>query len=162
MIALFEPGQTSVPWIGSFDDLTSSKEYFPDNLYSDKEKKSPFPVHPLEKKSYSQSTVVWIKATGLQSDIQKVVRHAKKLPDKLHQFYKELNRTRRAALSFGFLSLLDALATLLERECRILPSTAHPSAAVQLGYAADALRGEQARDPTHTIAPLQTNFANPS
>lgn len=46
-----------------------------------------FPVKP-EKRSYSQNCVVWIKQAGLQSDIQKVLRHAKKLPDKTQQFYK--------------------------------------------------------------------------
>lgn len=47
-----------------------------------------FPVKPVEKRSYSQNCVVWIKQAGLQSDIQKVLRHAKKLPEKTQNFYK--------------------------------------------------------------------------
>uniref|UniRef100_A0A0B6ZRF4 Integrator complex subunit 14 n=1 Tax=Arion vulgaris TaxID=1028688 RepID=A0A0B6ZRF4_9EUPU len=160
MLALFDPGQNSVPWIGSFDHLTSCKEYLPEVVFNDEEKKSPFPVRPPDKRSYAQSCIVWIKPSGLQSDIQKVLRHARKLPDKLQQFYKELNRTRRAALSFGFLELLEAMATMLERECRLLPGTAHPDAALQLSHAANALRSEVARDVTKTIMPMQTNFAS--
>jgi len=160
MIGLFEPGQLSVPWVGGLDNLTSCKEYHPDILYNDKDKKSAFPVCPSDKRSYAQSCVVWIKPTGLQSDIQKVVRHAKKLPDKLLQFYKELNRTRRAALSFGFLELLEAMAVMLERECCLLPGTAHPNAAFQLEHAYTQLRDpNRALDFTYTIQPLQTNFA---
>ncbi|KAK0051696.1 von Willebrand factor A domain-containing protein 9 [Biomphalaria pfeifferi] len=158
MLALFDPGQDSVPWLGPFDNLTSWKEYSAD----DEEKKSPFPVRPADKRSYAQSCVVWIKPSGLQSDIQKVLRHARKLPDKLHQFYKELNRTRRAALSFGFHSLLEALATMLDRECTLLPGSAHPNAALQLTHAANFLRSEQAFDEKQNVVPLLTNFASSS
>jgi len=159
MLGLFEPGQGSVPWLGPLDELTSCKVVTPDP-YSDADKRSPFPVCPSDKRSYAQSTVVWIKPTGLQSDIQKVVRHAKKLPDKLMQFYKELNRTRRAALSFGFLDLLEALAVMLERECCLLPGTAHPNAAFQLEHAYTQLRDpHRALDYSHTIHPLHSNFA---
>ncbi|XP_059151327.1 integrator complex subunit 14-like [Physella acuta] len=160
MLALFEPGQDSVPWLGPFDNLTSCKEYFPDMVFNDEEKKSPFPVRPTDKRSYAQSCVVWIKPSGLQSDIQKVLRHARKLPDKLQQFYKELNRTRRAALSFGFHALLEAMAAMLERECTLLPGTAHPNAALQLTHAANMLRSENAFDVTQTIQPLLTNFSS--
>ncbi|BFY97677.1 hypothetical protein BsWGS_00718 [Bradybaena similaris] len=162
MLALFEPGQNSIPWIGPFDNLTSCKEYLPEVIYSEEEKKSPFPVRPSDKRSYAQSCVVWIKPSGLQSDIQKVLRHARKLPEKLQQFYKELNRTRRAALSFGFLELLEAMAAMLERECRLLPGTAHPDAALQLSHAASALRSEAARDVSKSINALHTNFASGS
>ncbi|GFR69232.1 von Willebrand factor A domain-containing protein 9-like [Elysia marginata] len=159
MLALFEPGQLSVPWIGPFDQLTSCQEYAPEMLYSDEEKKSPFPVRSGDKHSYAYNCVVWIKPSGLQSDIQKVLRHARKLPDKLQQFYKELNRTRRAALSFGFHSLLEALASMLERECTLLPGTAHPNAALQLTHSANFLLSEAATDATQNLTPLQTNFA---
>lgn len=46
------------------------------------------PLKPLEKPSYSQNSVVWIRTTGLQADIQKILRHARKLPEKIHNFYK--------------------------------------------------------------------------
>ena len=48
------------------------------------------------KPSYSSSPVVWIRQASLQSDIQKVLRHARKMPEKTPHFYKELNGIRKA------------------------------------------------------------------
>ena len=73
---------------------------------------------------------------------------------------QELNRLRRAALSFGFYELLDVLSTMLERECTLLPGTAHPDAALQLTNATNALRGSNATDISHSIMPLRTNFTD--
>lgn len=81
MLTILPPGYDVIPWlgdlryIGTVDDL-----FFGEALPS-------FPVKP-EKRSYSQNCVVWIKQAGLQSDIQKVLRHAKKLPEKTQNFYK--------------------------------------------------------------------------
>lgn len=94
-----------------------------------------------------------------QADLQKVLRHARKLPDKQQQFYKELNRVRKAALSFGFTGLLEAMATMLERECTMLPGTAHPDAALQLTHAASRLCSDMAKDASQLIMPLRTNFS---
>ena len=63
---------------------------------------SPFPVRSDRKPSYSAAPVVWIKQSGIQSDIQKVLRHARKLPEKTTQFYKELNRLQKAAVCMGW------------------------------------------------------------
>lgn len=52
-----------------------------------------FPVRPAEKRSYSQNCVVWIRQAGLQSDIQKILRHARKLPEKIQHFYKVKKET---------------------------------------------------------------------
>ena len=95
----------------------------------------------------------------LQADLQKVIRHARKLPDKQQQFYKELNRVRKAALSFGFNELLEAMASMLERECTMLPGTAHPDAALQLTHAATKLCSENAKQASQLIMPLRTNFS---
>lgn len=46
------------------------------------------PIKPPEKKSYTQNCVAWIQQQGLQSDIQKILRHSRKLPEKTQQFYK--------------------------------------------------------------------------
>ena len=73
------------------------------------------------KPSYSSSPVVWIRQASLQSDIQKVLRHARKMPEKTPHFYKELNRIRKAALSIGFYELMDGVASIFEKECAILP-----------------------------------------
>ncbi|KAJ8304197.1 hypothetical protein KUTeg_017780, partial [Tegillarca granosa] len=157
MLSLFEPGIEPVSWLGNMNNLAPISD-FVDPPYGDEDNKTPFPVRPQDKRSYAQSCVVWIKQAGLQADIQKVLRHARKLPDKQQQFYKELNRLRRAALSFGFTELLEAMATLLDRECTMLPGTANPDAALQLTNAANALRGESATDINHLIMPLRTNF----
>jgi hypothetical protein len=63
---------------------------------------------------------------SLHSDIQKILRNARKLPDKTPHFYKELNRLKRAALALGFHELLEGVAAIFERECVILPGSAHP------------------------------------
>ena len=94
MMSLFEPGVDSVPWMGSLDRLCLASEL-------NETTQSPFPVRSDRKPSYSSSPVVWIKQSGIQSDIQKVLRHARKLPDKTTQFYKELNRLKKAAVCLG-------------------------------------------------------------
>ncbi|RZF41439.1 hypothetical protein LSTR_LSTR000153 [Laodelphax striatellus] len=154
MLTLLEPGTDTVPWLGNFKHL---------GVPSDPENKNPeetFPVRPPEKRSYSQNCVVWIRQAGLQSDIQKILRHARKLPEKTSHFYKELNRVRRAAISLGFMSLVDGLAAILERECTLLPGTAHPDCALQLTHAAGALRKPYSRDPKYNIMPMRTKYTD--
>lgn len=157
MLSLLPPGDQPICWLGSLHDLAPISA-FTDPPYGEDDNKTPFPVRPNDKRSYAQSCVVWIKQSGLQTDLQKVLRHARKLPDKQQQFYKELNRLRRAALSFGFHDLLDAMATMLDRECTMLPGTAHPDASMQLAHAANALRSDKATDFTQLVMPLRTNF----
>ena len=66
---------------------------------------------------------------------------------------------RSAALALGFYELLEATAKLLERECTMLPATAHPDAALQMTHAANSLRHpELVRDASRLILPLLTNF----
>lgn len=53
-----------------------------------------FPVRVAERRSYSSSSggagagAIWVHPTGLQTDVHKLLRHARKLPDKTHHFYK--------------------------------------------------------------------------
>ena len=94
MLSLFEPGLDSVPWMGALDRLGPASGL-------NETTQSPFPVRSDRKPSYSSGPVVWIKQSGIQSDIQKVLRHARKLPEKTAQFYKELNRLKRAAVCLG-------------------------------------------------------------
>nr|CAD7575802.1 unnamed protein product [Timema californicum] len=152
MLSVLEPGSNPVPWLGDLNNLGSTK--------SDTEPTPTFPVRPVEKRSYSQNCVVWIQQAGLQSDIQKILRHARKLPDKTQHFYKELNRVRRAAISIGFISLLEGLADIFERECTLLPGAAHPDCALQLTHAAGVLRKPYSRDINFSIAPLRTKFVS--
>lgn len=76
-----------------------------------------------------------------------------------HTFYQELNRVRRAALSYGFGELLEGLASVLERECTLLPSTASPVAAIQLQHAYKALRNHNKKDFRQNITPLKTTYS---
>lgn len=46
------------------------------------------PIKTSDKRSYNQSQLVWIKEAGLQADIQKILRQARKMPDKISSFYK--------------------------------------------------------------------------
>jgi len=150
MLALFEPGNEPVPWLGNLlrlgplDDLNATSQ-------------EPFPVKLLgHKPSYSSSPVVWIRQASLQSDIQKVLRHARKMPEKTPHFYKELNRIRKAALSIGFYELMDGVASIFEKECAILPGTAHPECHMQLSHAALELRKPQAYEPDYSISAMPT------
>ncbi|XP_064079938.1 integrator complex subunit 14-like isoform X2 [Macrobrachium nipponense] len=141
MLSIFVPGTDIIPWMGKLSSLGPAS-MLPVNPYGTSQNASPFPLKG-----------------GLQSDIQKILRHARKLPDKTQSFYKELNRVRRAALAYGFGELLEGLANVLERECTLLPSTAHPDAAIQLQHAYEALRNHDKKDFRQNIAPLKTTFS---
>ncbi|XP_039348453.1 integrator complex subunit 14 isoform X2 [Mauremys reevesii] len=164
MMSLFEPGPEPLPWLGKMAQLgpiSDAKE----NPYGEDDNKSPFPLQPKNKRSYAQNVTVWIKPSGLQTDVQKILRNARKLPEKTQTFYKELNRLRKAALAFGFLDLLKGVADMLERECTLLPDTAHPDAAFQLTHAAQQLKAasngtSEYAAYDHNITPLQTDFSS--
>lgn len=150
MLTILPPGADVIPWLGDLRLLGTVDDLVPGETVTG------FPVKP-DKRSYSQNCVVWIKQTGLQSDIQKVLRHAKKLPEKTQHFYKELNRIRRAALSLGFVELLEGLACIFEREIPTLPPNASPDCALQLKHAAMELKKFN-RDMKHSIIPYPTKF----
>ncbi|XP_048649424.1 integrator complex subunit 14 isoform X4 [Marmota marmota marmota] len=166
MMSLFEPGPEPLPWLGKMAQLgpiSDAKE----NPYGEDDNKSPFPLQPKNKRSYAQNVTVWIKPSGLQTDVQKILRNARKLPEKTQTFYKELNRLRKAALAFGFLDLLKGVADMLERECTLLPDTAHPDAAFQLTHAAQQLQlastgTSEYAAYDHNITPLHTDFSGSS
>ncbi|XP_013781379.1 integrator complex subunit 14-like [Limulus polyphemus] len=157
MLSTFEPGLEVVPWLGKFTQIGPAS-LLPELSKSVTE--NSFPIKLAEKRSYAQNCVVWIRQMALQADIQKILRHARKLPDKTQNFYKELNKLRRGALAFGFYELLDGMAIILERECTLLPGSAHPDAALQLTHAASALRSQVYRDYNSSIKPLCTKFSS--
>lgn len=152
MLALFEPGDTPVPWLGNLRSLGPLDEL-------NQTSQEPFPVKlTSHRPSYSSSPVVWIKQSSLQSDIQKVLRHARKLPEKTPHFYKELNRLKKAALCIGFHELLEGVASIFERECSTLPGSAHPDCTMQLAHAASELRSIKALSLDYTISPMSTKY----
>lgn len=73
-------------------------------------------------------------------------------------YIQDLNKLRRAALSFGFVEILDGLADVFDRECTLLPSSVHADCALQLTHAAERLRGPSAKDAKFTIPPMLTKY----
>ncbi|XP_051166296.1 integrator complex subunit 14 [Leptopilina boulardi] len=151
MLTILEPGTDIIPWLGNLSNLGPIE-------LAGKNNDASFPVKPTEKRSYSQNAPSWIRQVGLQSDIQKILRHARKLPEKTQNFYKELNRLRRAALSMGFVELLEGLALIFERECTLLPPNLHPDCTIQMGHVADMLRKPYSRELKNNITPVRTKF----
>lgn len=148
MLSAFKCGSEAVSWLGNLKLLGLSCLSIPQTI-----------TDVSSKRSFSQNCVVWLKQSNLQYDVQKILRHARKLPEKSSNFYKELNRLRRAALSFGFYDLLNGLATILERECTMLPGTAHPDAALQLTHAVNCLKAPRdTKTYDNNITPLETKF----
>ena len=107
----------------------------------------------------SSAPVVWIKLDRLHFDVQKVLRQARKMPEKSVHFYRELNRLKKAALCIGFHGLLEGIAMTFERECQILPDGSHPDCALQLTHAAGELRRPEALELEFEIRPMRTKFS---
>jgi hypothetical protein len=131
LLSVLQPGNLSIPWLGDMRFFGMQQDALPGESYG-------FPVK-TEKKSYSSSSniISWIRNEALQADIQKILRHAKKMPEKTTHFYKELNRIRKNAQSIGFNDLIEVLADVFEKEAQLLPSQ---ESSVQLKHAANELR----------------------
>lgn len=119
MLSLLTPGQAPILWLPSFKNLGSSA-LNADLPQSIRDKIGTSTRGSL--KSYSSNNVIWLDPESVQADVQKIVRHAKRSPDKAPHFYKELNRIRRAAISYGFYDVIFGLAAILERERLIMVS----------------------------------------
>ncbi|EFN81321.1 integrator complex subunit 14 isoform X1 [Harpegnathos saltator] len=150
MLTVLEQGCDVIPWLGTFGNLGPTDA-------TDAAGAS-FPVRPTEKRSYTQNSPSWIRQVGLQSDIQKILRHARKLPEKTQNFYKEVNRLRRAAASIGFVELLEGLACILERECTLLPPNLNPDCTIQMGHVASMIRKPEYLELRYNIPPARTKF----
>lgn len=141
MLSTFNGGEEAIPWLYNLSNIGNPLTK----------------VIPVEKKagcvkSYSQNVVVWVKQSGLQADVQKVVRLAKKLPEKTSNFYREVSRFRKAAASFGFYDALTGLAELLDRERQsLLPNS---ESDLQLAFAIECLRSSEGLELD--IPPLKT------
>ncbi|XP_026764244.2 integrator complex subunit 14 isoform X1 [Galleria mellonella] len=151
LLSVLRPGVSAAPWLGPLDQLGPA-----DDNTSPAE---PFPIRSWRSYSSGGSGCAWARPHALLADVQKVLRHARKLPDKTQHLYKELNRLRRAAISLGFSELLTCVGNALERECAALPTSAPPECALQLAHAAAALRDPRtALDIKHVLQPLAANF----
>lgn len=86
------------------------------------------------------------------------------MQEKLALFYKELNRARKAALSFGFYELFEAMALMLERELANIATTqtnANPETILQLSHCINCLRSNEYKDFRKDIQPFVNIVANP-
>jgi len=93
--------------------------------------KEPFPVVQSKsiKRSYGPNyTTSWAKDKFVSQDITKILRNARKLPEKTKPFYNELNKVRRAALAYGFIDLIEGIAACLDFEQKNL-NESKPAAA---------------------------------
>ena len=82
-----------VPWLGKMENMGPKLEYFNFQKLSGQPSISSntvLPAFPVkgEKKSYNATPTVWITAYGINTDVQKLLRHSKKLPEKNQQFFK--------------------------------------------------------------------------
>ena len=58
-------GNKVLPWLGDMNNLAPVSDFI-EPPYGEDDSKSPFPVRPADRRSYSQNCVVWIKPSGLQ------------------------------------------------------------------------------------------------
>ncbi|CAF0858318.1 unnamed protein product [Brachionus calyciflorus] len=108
---------------------------------------------PQPNKSYAKGCIVWYRAVNLQSDIQKIFRNAKKMHEKMPIFYKELNRVRKAALTFGFYELFQGLSKMFERELINSASSYNADSTAQLTHVIRCLNSPEYKDFRKDIQP---------
>lgn len=115
MLSLFVPSDRPILWLPNFKTMGSSllNANLPEAIREKMNAAYNARKHP---KSYSTNNVLWLDPESVQADLHKVVRHARRSIDKIPLFYKELNRIRRAAISYGFYDVLFGLSDILERE----------------------------------------------
>lgn len=120
MLSLLLPGSSPILWLPNFKSLGSVSLNQDSSSAISEKSRGP-------SKSYSSNNVIWLDPESVQADVQRIVRHVKRGLDKAPHFYKELNRIRRAAISYGFYDVLSGLASILEREKRVLlPDVSRP------------------------------------
>ena len=88
LLSVFKPGLDSVPWLGSFKLLNCMPSQTEPIRGVVVQQLPGLPVPVEGKKSYSSSSPSWLRQSTLQSDVQKLLRYGRKLPDKLNVFYK--------------------------------------------------------------------------
>ncbi len=79
------------------------------------------------------------------------------MQEKMPIFYKELNRVRKAALSFGFYELLEGVAQMLQREMANATNMTNQEMMIQLNHCVFCLRSPEFREYRKDIQPFATN-----
>lgn len=89
VLSVFQPGLDSVPWLGDLRMLSCLPSLNVHKLAGVVDQVAPsLPVPITDKKSYANMSPSWLRQSTLQSDVQKLLRYGRKLPDKLNIFYK--------------------------------------------------------------------------
>ncbi|KER28318.1 hypothetical protein T265_04847 [Opisthorchis viverrini] len=133
MLSVFPKDCIGLPWLGQFQHLAPVEDFAGVQLYDDREGSSPFPVLVPDRLSYGTLSdsnvgqnraapagsepfryVSWVSPTSLLSEVNKVLRLGRRLPEKSALFFKELARLRSAALAYGCPELLVHVAHLTE------------------------------------------------
>ncbi|GAA51687.1 UPF0464 protein C15orf44 [Clonorchis sinensis] len=133
MLSVFPKDCIGLPWLGQFQHLAPVEDFAGVQLYDDREGSSPFPVLVPDRLSYGTLSdsnvgqnraasaggepfryVSWVSPTSLLSEVNKVLRLGRRLPEKSAIFFKELARLRSAALAYGCPELLVHVAHLTE------------------------------------------------
>jgi len=115
---LFPPNDHALQWLGPLSQLGHSS--CPDKIE--------FPIKEdfADKRSYITPTVAWARNEFIQTDLTKLFQKARRLPDRQAMFYRELNKIRKASLSYGCTELLDGIAQILEHEANNMRKQSDP------------------------------------
>ncbi|XP_037956735.1 integrator complex subunit 14-like [Teleopsis dalmanni] len=143
LLNVLPPGNNVIPWLGDLRSLCIRND--PDEVSSSSEPNNPW-------KNYR----VWLTQSSLHSNIEKLLTHAKNMPEETQSFFTELNLIRFSAIALGFIDLFEALAKLFEKECEHVLVKSNPICVLQLTHAAAQLRRPENLDHTKPIFPAAT------
>jgi len=117
-----------IAWLGKLDNLGYKHQFekWEDKTFENNLNNNIVPDFPVNKDKYKASYVPqnftsWSRPNTMQLDLSKFQRLGKKLPEKAQAFYKELNRIRRASISYGCRDLVQTLIQLLQHDIKQLP-----------------------------------------
>lgn len=152
MLSLLIPGPTPVSWLPNFRTMGSA-ELNSDLPPTIRDKISQNKKNAV--KSYSSNSVIWLDPESVQTDVHKILRLAKRSPERSAHFYKELNRIRKAAISYGFFDVLHGLAAILERERNIVLTDQAKGSShefwIQMEHVIASLRGKLMDNSYNTV-----------
>jgi len=141
VLHVLESGPSPVLWLGDFRSLKMRPFEMDPKL-------SGFPINFKSKPTYGQLATIHActENSGIQVDVQKIMRYARKLPDKESNFFLELNRVIDYALMIGCKELLELLSDILKKEA---DSSQSEAAIRQLKHVANMLRSSHLQYGQH-------------
>lgn len=114
VLSVFYPN-ADIPWLGPFLYLGPKPSVLRKTDGEDSD--NPFPVPPSRNLSYQvPGSLLWASESVLQSDMTKIIRYSRKLPEKEGALFKELNKLRLVAVTYTMPELIDVLCGALSKE----------------------------------------------